>query len=265
MKTGFIGCGNMGGILARAAAKAIGGENVTLYDPAKEKTEAIRAEYGCRITDLKTLAEECEVIFLGVKPQIMKEAAEELLPYLKARKDAPLIVSMAAGVLAEDVSSMLDGARVLRIMPNIPAGVGAGVIYYAVEGGATEADEACFREMMAETGMIVRIPEEKIDAGSAIASCGPAFICLVAEALTDAGIRLGFPPKDAEAYVLQMIYGTAKYALETGTHPANFRTAVCSPAGSTIEGITVLEKYGVRNSFLEAVKASHERSLELGK
>ncbi len=265
MKTGFIGCGNMGGTLAAAAAKAVGGQDILLYDPDNSKTEALRDAYGCVITDLETLAAESGVIFLGVKPQVLRSAAAELRPLLRERADKPLIVSMAVGVTAASVSEMLDGARVMRIMPNIPVAVGAGVIFYATDGGATAADVEVFTRLMDGAGILLEIPESKIDAGSALTSCGPAFVCLFAEAMTDAGIRLGFTHEDAQRLSLQMIHGTAKYSLDTGKEPAAFRAAVCSPAGSTIEGIAVLEKAGVRAAIMEAVQTSYERNLALGK
>ena len=265
MKTGFIGCGNMGGTLARTAAKEAGGSAIFVADPDAKKTEAIQKEYGVQVVDTETLVQSCDVIFLGVKPQVLPAAAKEIRPVLTARTDAPLIVSMAAGVTSTDVSAMLGGARVLRIMPNIPCGVGEGVIFYATEGGATAEDEEAFTSLMKGAGLLSKIPENKIDAGSAITGCGPAFICLIAEALTDAGVRLGFRHDEAQAYALKMMLGTAKYALESGTDPATFRAQVCSPAGSTIEGVVALEKGGVRSSIIEAVQASYEKNKELGK
>ncbi len=130
-KAGFIGCGNMGGTLAAVAAKSVGGGEVLVADHNPEKLEALREAHGCVPATAARAAAEAEVLFLGVKPQVLKKAADEIIPALAARTDAPLVVSMAAGVTAAAVSDMLGGARVLRIMPNTPAAVGEGVILYA--------------------------------------------------------------------------------------------------------------------------------------
>ena len=109
-----------------------------------------------------------------------------------------------------------------------------------------------------------KLPEEKIDAGSAITGCGPAFVCLLIEAMTDAGIRLGLPRDKAMLFAEQTFLGTAKLALDTKTEPSILRGAVCSPAGSTIEGIAALERLGARNAIFEAVSAAYKKTLELG-
>ena len=205
------------------------------------------------------------MIFLGVKPQALKQAAEEIRGALAERTDAPLVVSMAAGVPAAAVSALLGGAKVLRILPNTPAAVGAGVILYAPGTGATEADVAPFLAAMAPAGLCAPLPEEKLDMGCALTGCGPAFVCLLMEAMTDAGVRCGLPRAQALQFTLQTFAGTALLAQETGSDPAALRAAVCSPAGSTIEGVAALERLGARSAMLEAVAAAYRRTVELGK
>ena len=146
-----------------------------------------------------------------------------------------------------------------------PGTAGAGVILYCLGPGVTEADEAAFLALMAAAGVCVKLEEGKIDAGCALTGCGPAFVCLMMEAMTDAGVRCGLPRDKALLFALKTFEGTAKLALETEKDPAMLRAAVCSPAGSTIEGVAALEACGARNAVLEAVAAAYKRTVELGK
>lgn len=262
-KAGFIGCGNMGGTLAAVAAKSAGGEHILLADHNAAKTDALREQYGCAVGTAAEIAEKCGLIFLGVKPQVVPKAAEEMKAVLTARIDHYAVVSMAAGLTAESVSAMLGGAPVIRIMPNTPAAVGEGVILYCCGAGVTAADEAAMLELMRPAGACIKLDEGKIDAGSAVTGCGPAFVCLFMEAMTDAGVRCGLPRDKAQDFALRTFLGTAKLALETGRDPAALRAAVCSPAGSTIEGVAALESRGARAAMLEAVAASYKRTKEL--
>ena len=262
MKAGFIGCGNMGGVLAGVAAKS--GAKVFTADHHEEKLEALREKYGCVPAPAEEIAAACDYIFLGVKPQVFRKAAGEIAPILAGREDRFIIVSMAAGIAAADVSQMLRGADVIRIMPNTPSAVGEGVILYCTEGNVSESEEEAFRALMAPAGLCVKLDEGKIDMGSAISGCGPAFVCLMMEAMIDAGVRCGLPRDKASLFTLQTFAGTAKLALETGKDPAELRAAVCSPAGSTIEGVAALEKGGARSAMLEAVAAAYKRTKELG-
>ncbi len=264
-KAGFIGCGNMGGTLAAVAAKSIGGDQILAADHHPEKQETLRKAYGCVPGTTVRAAEESEILFLGVKPQVMAKLADEIRKTLQTRSTPPLLVSMAAGLSIETVSAMFGGCRVLRIMPNTPAAVGEGVILYAPGPGVTTSDEEAFLELMRPAGLCARLPEEKIDAGSAVTGCGPAFVCLMIEAMTDAGVRCGLPLAQARLFALQTFAGTARLALETGEDPAALRAAVCSPGGSTIEGVAALEQHGARYAVMDAVAAALKRTRELGK
>ena len=264
-QAGFIGCGNMGGTLAAVAAKSVGGEKILLADHNAPKMEKLRASCGCVPGTAEDCAAQCAVIFLGVKPQALPAAAEQLRPALAARGDRPLIVSMAAGVTTQAISALLGGQRVLRIMPNTPAAVGQGVILYSLGDGVTAEDEKTFLTLMEPAGLCAKLEESKLDAGCAVTGCGPAFVCLLMEAMIDAGVRCGLPHDQARLFALQTFAGTAQLALQTGTEPAALRAAVCSPAGSTIEGVAALEKRGGRNAVMEAVAAAYRRTVELGK
>ena len=264
MTFGFIGTGNMGGALARAAAKA--GVSITLADQNKEKAAALAYELGCVSTDVQTLAENCDLIFLGVKPQVMGSMLSEIAPALADRQDGFVLVSMAAGVAIEDIRAMAGNAYpVIRIMPNIPVSAGAGVILYDTTDNVSAEALESFREGMRFAGLLDPLPEKLIDAGSAVSGCGPAFVSMFIEALADGGVACGLPRDKALAYAAQTVAGTAQMLLDSGMHPGQLKDAVCSPGGSTIAGVRALEQGGFRACAMDAVDAAFDRTKELGK
>jgi len=266
MKVGFIGAGNMGGALARAAAKAVVSQDICVSDKFTDKAEALAAELGCRAVTAREAAESCGLLFLGVKPQMMAELLEQIRPVLEARNDPFVLVSMAAGVAMADIRRMAGADYpVIRIMPNTPVSVGKGMVLYDVtENVSAEAVEA-FCACMRFAGRLDPLPEKLIDAGSAVSGCGPAFACLFLEALADGGVACGLPREKAMEYAAQTLLGTAALALESGAHPAQLKDAVCSPGGSTIAGVRALERGGFRAAAMNAVEDAFCRTKELGK
>lgn len=266
MTFGFIGTGNMGGALATAAAKVIPAENILLSNRTPEKAAALASELGCKASSVETVAATAGYIFLGVKPQVMAVLLAEIAPVLAAREDDFVLVSMAAGLTMADIRRMAGAdCPVIRIMPNTPVAVGSGVILYDATENVSDDALAQFCDGMSAGGMLDRLPEKLIDAGSAIAGCGPAFACLFLEALADGAVACGLPRDKALIYGEQMLLGTAKLALESGQHPGKLKDAVCSPGGSTIAGVGALEEGNFRGSAMNAVKAAYKRTKELGK
>ena len=263
---GFIGTGNMGSALARAVAKAVKAEDILLSDSYAPAAEKLAKELGCNTAAAIDTAANADFIFLGVKPQVISGVLSQLAPVLKARKTPFVLVSMAAGICIGDLRTMAGGDYpVIRIMPNLPASVGSGVILYDVtENVPAEAVEV-FREKMRFAGLIDHLPEKLIDAGSALSGCGPAFVCLFVEALADGAVACGLPRAQALQYAAQTVEGTAKMLLQSGQHPGTLKDAVCSPGGSTIAGVAALEQGAFRASVMEAVASAYERTLELGK
>ena len=263
LKIGFIGCGNMGGALACAAAKS--GNEIFLADFCKEKAETLAKELSAKSACNDEIAKNCDFIFLGVKPQVLSELLGEIAPTLKARKDRFVLVSMAAGVACEKIASTL-GANypIIRIMPNTPVAVGGGMILYTLYG-ATKEDEEKFLSFMAAAGRFDSLPEKLIDAGSALSGCGPAFVCQFIEALSDGAVSAGLPRDKALLYAAATLEGTARLMLETGKHPAELKDSVCSPGGSTIQGVRRLEQGAFRGDVIDAVMAAYQRTKELGK
>ena len=265
-KIGFIGTGNMGGALARAAATSVASEDLYLANKTAAKAQALALALGCHAVDAVTAARDCDLIFLGVKPQMMGDLLTQLRPVLAARKSPFTLVSMAAGLTMEQIRKMAgEDYPVIRIMPNTPVAVGQGVVLYDTTDNVTEEALRCFLEAMAGAGLVDRLPEKLIDAGSAVAGCGPAFACLFLEALADGGVACGLPRAKAMEYAAQMLLGTAALALETGQHPGAMKDAVCSPGGSTIAGVRALEQGCFRAAAMNAVEAAYHRTWELGK
>ena len=266
MKFGFIGCGNMGGALAAAVAKSISAEEIAVCDAFAEKAEAFAKTYGVTATDTASIAENAEYIFLGVKPQVFEDLFAEISPILKKRTAPFVLVSMAAGISISAVERMADCTpAVIRIMPNTPVSVGAGVILYSANSKVTDEGIAEFCKALSAAGVVDPIPEDKIDAASALSGCGPAFVALFAEALADGAVECGLPRDKAALYAAQTILGTAKLIMESGKHPGQIKDAVCSPGGTTIEGVHALEKGKFRAASMNAVTAAYEKTLKLKK
>lgn len=267
MKTiGFLGCGNMGGALARAAIKAIGAENIFVFDVDTKKVKAFADETDVNIADAEYIVLNCDYIFLGVKPQMLKSLFEKIAPVLEDRTTDFVLVSMAAGVSMSTISNMAQvDCPIIRIMPNMPVAVGEGMILYTSNEFVSMEDIEGFLSAMQYAGILDKIDEDKIDAASCVSGCGPAFAFMFCEALADGAVECGLPRDKALLYAAQTLAGSATMLLETGEHPGKLKDAVCSPAGSTIEGVKALEEGAFRASAMNAVKAAYKRTLELSK
>lgn len=262
-KVGFIGCGNMGGALARAAARS--GSEIFLADFDKQKADALAKEIGARCADNQTVAAECDYIFLGVKPQVMADMLSSVSKTLAERKSRFVLVSMAAGVACSKLAGLTGGDYpIIRIMPNTPVAVGSGMVLYTLHN-VTDSEEGTFLSILEFAGRLDKLPEKLIDAASAVSGCGPAFVCQFLEAMADGGVACGLTRDRALLYAAATLEGTARLLLESGNHPAALKDAVCSPGGSTIAGVRRLEKGAVRAAVIDAVIDSYEKTKELGK
>lgn len=261
---GFLGCGNMGSALARAVSKQVGSGRIALCDTDKEKAAALAASTGGVVTDAVTLVKECDTLFLAVKPQGMTDALAPLREALAARADSLLLVTMAAGMRIADIRALSGfSGRIIRIMPNTPVGVGAGIVLYTLGEGVGEKEEEIFRSLLSHAGLLDRLPEEKIDAAGALTGCGPAFVYLFCEALANGAVACGIPRDKALRYAAGTVLGAAKTVLDTGRHPAELKDAVCSPGGTTIEGVRLLEERAFRAAAIDAVIAAYEKTANL--
>lgn len=259
---GFIGIGNMGGAIAAAAAKTHDPSDILVAAKHPERAAAFAAKYGMTASDNAAIARTCKYIVLGVKPQFMAEVLGALKPILEVRIDC-VLVTMAAGLTMQKIAGMVGGGYpVIRIMPNTPARIGEGVIQYDYNDRCKPDDVEEFLGFLAHAGKIDHLKENLIDAGSAVAGSGPAFAAMFIEALADGGVACGLPRQTALEYAAQTLIGTAKLMMESGDHPGAMKDAVCSPGGSTIQGVRLLERGGFRSAVTEAVIATWEKNKE---
>lgn len=260
MKIGFIGTGNMGSALAIAAAKT--GASLRLCNRTPEKAEALAQKLGCETATAQEIAASCDYIFLGVKPQMMGALLGSLAPTLKDRPTPFTLVSMAAGLTMDTIRRMAGGDYpVIRIMPNTPVAVGSGVILWDATDNVADPERFC--KAMSQAGYLDRLPEKLMDAGSAVSGCGPAFVSMFLEALADGGVACGLPRQKALQYAAHTLLGTARLLLETEKHPGVLKDEVCSPGGSTIQGVKALEQGGLRPATISAVEKAYLRTREL--
>ncbi len=259
---GFIGVGNMGGALLDAVCKSVGGDKVAMFDLSKEKLKEKASKSGAVICSLEELVRESKYVFLGVKPNVICDVIESIKDYIS--KDT-VLVSMAAGISLETVAKAAGSERIIRIMPNTPVSVGEGMILYCKGAATTDSDTAKFFSLLSSAGSVDYIDEKFIDAAAALSGCGPAFVYLFIEALADGAVKCGLSREKALSYAEMTVLGSAKLALASDKHPEQLKDAVCSPGGTTIEGVLALEKGSFRHTVASAVTAAYEKTAKLGK
>ena len=260
---GFIGCGNMGAALARAVAKTVAGTDILLADLDAAKTEALASELGARVSTAEEIASTAYAVVLGVKPQALEKTLAPLKATLAAREDTFFFVSMAAGTSIDKIAAYAGASYpTVRIMPNLPAAIGEGMILYTAKNTCPTCEQF-FLSAFDRAGTLDEIPEGMMDAAAALSGCGPAFVALFAEALADGAVACGVPRAKAQLYAEKTILGTAAYLLETGMHPATLKDAVCSPGGTTIAGVEALEAGAFRAAASAAVTAAFEKTKKL--
>lgn len=262
---GFLGTGHMGAALAEAACKSAGADQVIVSNRTPEKAERLAEKLGCTAADVEAVVEKATYLFLGAKPQDMAALLKQIAPLLAERKTPFVLVSMAAGITLQELAAQTDSSYpILRIMPNTPVSVGAGMVFFTPNEHVTPAQLDTFVQGLSYCGFFDRLSEPLLDAGSAVAGCGGAFCNLFTEALADGGVACGLSRAQAYRYAAQMLIGMSKLMLETGKHPAVLKDEACSPGGSTIDGVRVLENAGLRAAVMEAVITSCRKNAILG-
>jgi len=261
-KLGFIGCGNMGGAILMGALKkeALNKENVAVVVKS-EKSKTKYRELGITVFDtVKELCEWCDIAVLAVKPYMAKDVLSEGKAELKGKA----LVSVAAGLTNSMLLDMTDNeVRVLRTMPNTPALIGEGVMIMCEETDVTEEEKAFVEKVYEANGAIYWIPEKLMDSAGTVAGCTPAFVAMFIEALADGGVREGVPREMAYKLAANAVYGSAKMMLETGFSPSVMKDMVCSPGGTTIEGVAALEEGGMRHAVIDCIHRSTEKTKRL--
>ncbi len=261
---GMIGTGQMGGALAKALCAKVGGGQVFLSDCALEKAQALAARLGAVATDNATAA-GCTYVVLAVKPQHMEALLASLRPILEARQDRFVLVSIAAGLEIATLQQMAGAPYpLLRIMPNTPVSIGAGMCLYAKSPELTQAEAEEFLSACSCAGSFDEISESLMNVGTSLTSCSPAFVSMFLEAMADGGVACGLPRAKALEYAARAIAGTAQLYLAERKHPGEMKDAVCSPGGSTIAGVRALEQAGFRAAVMDAVEATCNKGRALG-
>ena len=263
IKLGFIGVGNMGGAIIRGllAGGLVPRENLVYHDPDPAR-QAQMDELGVSAALENAEVMHAPVVVLAVKPQVL---APVLAGVKEFARPWHLIISIAAGVSLEVLEGAFPGSRVIRVMPNAPTLVGAGMAALAPGSGVTPEDLALSLDLFGAVGQAVVVEERLMDAVTGLSGSGPAFVAVCIEALADGGVKMGLPRALALTLAIQTVLGAARLCHEEQLHPALLKDLVTSPGGTTIAGIHALESSGFRGAVMDAVTAAARRSEELGK
>lgn len=259
-KFGFIGIGNMGGIILDTVLKTCDGGNICVCDSDKSKLERVKP-FGVTPLDAKKSAANSKYLFIGIKPQGFEGLFEAIEDDINSDT---VIVSMAAGKDIWSIGRLCgEDKKIIRIMPNTAAAVGEGVILYCANENVTEEELNVVIHALSPAGIVDKIEESKIDAAAALSGCGPAFVDLFIEALADGAVSCGLPRDKAVLYAAKTVEGAAKTVTVTGKSPAELKDQVCSPGGTTIQGVRALEKGKFRSAAMEAVIAAYNKTKDL--
>jgi pyrroline-5-carboxylate reductase len=277
LRVGFFGSGMMATALAKGfvnsglvLAKNVIGSDVTEGALRRFENEVGKGEVKTTIDNLEVL-KQAEVLFISVKPDQVTPLLNEISSHFEPRH---LLISIAAGVTLEKLSKSLSTSlsfsspppRIVRVMPNTPALVGASASAFSLPPSpSSEKDAKLVERLLSGVGIAARVDEKLLDAVTGLSGSGPAYIYLAIEALSDGGVAAGLPREIATRFAAQTVLGSAKMVLDTGLHPGQLKDMVTSPGGTTIEGVHELEKGGMRASFINAVRAASEKATELGK
>jgi pyrroline-5-carboxylate reductase len=265
LKIGFLGAGKMANALAKGFLNAglVKKNELFAADPVAAAREHFAAETGAKtFTANLEVVQAATVLVLATKPDQVPAALAEIAPAFSKDK---LLISIAGGVtLAKLEGALPAGARIVRVMPNTPALVGAGAAGFAPGKNATPADGELAQKLLSAVGLAVPVKEALLDAVTGLSGSGPAFVYQFIEALSDGGVASGLPRDVATRLAAQTVLGSARMVLETGLHPGVLKDQVTSPGGTTIEGVHELEKGGLRAAVISAVRAAADKSRKLG-
>jgi pyrroline-5-carboxylate reductase len=265
-KIGFIGTGQMAISLASGFVKTqtVVSEQLFGYDLLPNASNLFAQKTGGKsIETVKELVQASEVVVLSVKPQQMHEVLHSLAA-IHAQGLNRLWISIAPGIpITSYLKELGTTARLVRVMPNTPCHVGEGVCGYCVSESVTEDDVNLAQSLLSTVGIAIRFPERQLDAVVGLSGSGPAYVYMMIEAMADGGLKMGLSRELSLRLAAQTVLGSAKMVLQTGEHPAVLKDKVCSPRGTTISGVTALERAGFRAAIINAVETATLRSKEL--
>lgn len=264
---GFLGAGKMATALAKGFLHAglVEASQLVAADPAPAARDHFQAETGGRtVAANRSAAQPSDVLILATKPDLVAAALSEISDDL-AQNPNRLILSIAAGITLSKLEALVPaGVRVIRVMPNTPALIGAGAAGYALGARATAADGELAQQLLSAVGLALPVKESLLDAVTGLSGSGPAYVYQFIEALSDGAVAAGLPRDVATRLAAQTVLGGAKMVLETGLHPGALKDQVTSPGGTTIEGLHELEKGGLRATVMSAVRAAADKAKKLG-
>ncbi len=243
-------------------------KNIFVSDPIQERLGFLHKEYKIKaIADNRELVQKCDILILAIKPQVVRKVLENFSDLVDGHK---LVISVAAGVSIDMIEGILDeeGGKkvsVVRTMPNTPALVQEGVTAICSSEHATKMDVKIAHRVFEAVGQTVDVEEVHIDAVTGLSGSGPAYIFMIIEALSDAGVKVGLSREVSNILTIQTVLGSAKLARESGKHPGELKDMVTSPGGTTISGLHTLEEGGLRTTLMNAVEIATRRSIALGK
>jgi len=261
---GFVGAGKMASALAKGFIQGgiVSKAKLIASDPVASTRDEFE-KLGARSTaDNNQVFASSQIIVIAVKPGQVSSVLRQASPHIR---DHHLIVSIAAGItLAKLEADLPEGTRVVRVMPNTPALVGASASAYALGSFATDRDAATVQRLLSAVGIALEVKEPLLDAVTGLSGSGPAYAYLMIEALSDGGVAAGLPRDVATRLAAQTLLGSARMVLETGLHPGALKDMVTSPGGTTIDGVHELEKAGLRGALMSAVRVASEKARKLG-
>ena len=264
MKTGFIGGGNMsraiiGGLISSGFARP---DEITVSDIDQKILDGLERDFGVKTTrDNRTVALSEGIILLAVKPQFYPEVIAEVK---SCAGDDKIFITIAPGWTIERLYTAFGcKLKIVRAMPNTPALVGEGMSAFCPGETLTPDETQLTEDFFGSFGRAVQLPERLMDSFVGLCGSSPAFVFVIIEAMADAAVREGFPRTMAYTLAAQAVLGSAKMVLESGQHPAELKDNVCSPAGTTIEGVAALEEKGVRHAIMTAVQRACAKSRDM--
>ena len=262
-KIGFIGMGNMATAIMKGLLKSYAPEEILFSSAHEEKMAKVTAETGVpHASSNIECATQVKYLVLAVKPQVLPKVFAELKDVVTKEQ---VIISIAAGYSVADLTEGLGGdVRVVRSMPNTPAMVGEGMTGVCYDAALfTEEEKKTIEEIFTSFGKMEIVEEKLMDVVASASGCSPAYVYMFIEALADGCVRNGLPRKMAYNMAAQAVLGSAKMVLETGLHPGELKDMVCSPGGTTIEGLAALEENGFRGAIIKACDANFQKNKKL--
>jgi len=260
-RIGFIGLGNMGSAILQGilASNTVIASQFYVYDISSETTDSLKQQFAINFLETaKDVAREADIVFIAVKPNNVHEVLAEIQ---KELKKSTVVVSIAAGISLKAIEAVIGyEQKVIRVMPNTPALVNSAMCSITPNKEVSAGELLTVRALLNCVGLTEVLPEYQVHAATGVGGSAPAFVFMFIEALADGAVKGGMTRKQAYKFAAQTVMGSAKLMLETNKHPGELKDMVCSPGGTTIEGVQVLEEKAFRAAVIDAVEACINRS-----